>query len=189
MVPADYQPPHTDAKGKPDIYLLKTVNGIIRKRIADGSEWLLSTQEWIAIDGSGNPLNLSMDLKECFDDILPIVNYRKKEPDPKIRSITDKDIGGDSEMIREVKNIQHRIKYTPPFTPENVQNLYNMKNGHCSLVLKGEASGDKPPISVSSENFEHFKTRPFDELWSMITTLKYKLDRSINDQLQDRQYG
>ena len=62
-------------------------------------------------------------------------------------------------MIREVKNIQHRIKYTPPFTPGNVQNLYNMKNGHCSLVLKGEASGDKPPISVSSENFEHFKTR------------------------------
>ena len=149
MVPADYEPPYTDAKGKPVIYPLKTVNGIIRKRIADGSEWLLSTQEWIAIDRSGNPLNLSMDLKECFDDILPIVNYRKKEPDPKIRSITDKDIDGDSEMIREVKNIQHRIKYTLPFTPENVQNLYNMKNGHCSLVLKDEASGDKPPISVN----------------------------------------
>jgi hypothetical protein len=78
MVPADYQPLHTDAKGKPVIYPLKTVNGIIRKRIADGSEWLLSTQEWIAIDRSGNPLNLSMDLKECFDDILPIVNTGKR---------------------------------------------------------------------------------------------------------------
>ena len=39
MVPADYQPLHTDAKGKPVIYPLKTVNGIIRKRIADGSEY------------------------------------------------------------------------------------------------------------------------------------------------------
>lgn len=53
-----------------------------------------------------------MNLKECFDDILPIVNHRKKEPDPKIHSITDKDIEGDGEMIREVKNIQHQIKCT-----------------------------------------------------------------------------
>ena len=44
-VPADWKPPHQDAKGEPVKYPLKHVNEIIRKRLADGSEWLISRQQ------------------------------------------------------------------------------------------------------------------------------------------------
>ena len=49
-----WTPPHLDAEGKPLQYPLKYVNGIYRGRIAHGSEWLLSTQEWIALSRDGN---------------------------------------------------------------------------------------------------------------------------------------
>ena len=48
-----------------------------------------------------------------------------------------------------------------PFTPENCDALYAMRNGSCNLVLKDE-SRDKPPYSLDS--YEHLKTREFDEL-------------------------
>jgi hypothetical protein len=117
-----------------------------------------------------------MDDKEVIDDILPI--YTLKPENPKSR---------DSKMIREVTSIEHRKKYTLPFNAENVQKLYDMRNGNCTLVLKDESKGDKPPYSV--ESLEQFKNQEFDELWEMLATPIYKLDRSIKDQLNDRQYG
>ena len=57
-----------------------------------------------------------------------------------------------------------------PFKPETAQELYDMNNGKCSLVLKDESGADHPPFSVTS--FEDFKNRPFDELWEMVTTPK-----------------
>jgi hypothetical protein len=62
-----------------------------------------------------------------------------------------------------------------------------MRNGSCSLVIKDESRGDKPPYEVAS--FEHFKSRSFDELWEWAITPRFSLDRSVKDQLQDRQYG
>jgi hypothetical protein len=38
------------------------------------------------------------------------------------------------------------------------------------------------------EKYEDFAFRPFEELWDYMSTPKYKLDRSINNQLQDSQY-
>ena len=35
----------------------------------------------------------------------------------------------------------------------------------------------------------NFKNRHFDELWEWATTPRFSLDRSVKDQLQDRQYG
>ena len=35
----------------------------------------------------------------------------------------------DSEMILEITSIGHRMKYTLPFTPENCDALYAMRNG------------------------------------------------------------
>lgn len=116
-----WTPPHVDAEGKPLQYPLKYVNGIYRVRIADGSEWLLSTQEWIALSRDGNAVNLSMNYKERYDDIRPI--YTSK---PKTRE-------RDSEMIMEITSIEHKMKHTLPFTPENVQKLYDMRNGKCIL--------------------------------------------------------
>ena len=72
LVPSDWTPPHVDAKGKPLKYPLKHVNEIFRKRLADGSEWLVSRQQWWGLDQAGNPVNQSMDDKELYDVILPI---------------------------------------------------------------------------------------------------------------------
>ena len=55
------------------------------------------------------------------------------------------------------------------------------------LVLKDECQRIRPPYSIDS--FEHLKTRNFDELWDWATTPRTKMDRSVNDQLQDRQYS
>jgi hypothetical protein len=175
MVSPKWTLPHLDAEGKPLTYPLKYVNGIYRVRIADMSEWLMSTQEWIALDSTGNPVNLSMNFKERYDDIRPF--YTSKPKNPKER---------DSEMILEIADIQHKMKYTLPFTPENLDALYAKRNGQCILVLKDE-SKDRPPYSLDS--FEHLRTRTFDELWEWAITPKFSLDRSVKDQLQDRQYG
>jgi hypothetical protein len=49
-VPENWQPPHIDSKGKPVKYPIRYVNEIIRKRLVDGSEWIISRQEWIGLD-------------------------------------------------------------------------------------------------------------------------------------------
>jgi hypothetical protein len=76
LVPADWKPPHVDKKGKPVKYPLKSVNEIIRKRLVDGSEWVLSRQEWIGLDQLGNAINISMNDKEMYDDVLPVYTLK-----------------------------------------------------------------------------------------------------------------
>jgi len=174
-VPADWKPPHQDAKGELVKYPLKHVNEIIRKRLADGTEWLISRQQHWGLDMAGNPINQTFNDKEFFDDILPIYTVKPKTKEK------------DSEMIREIKNIEHRKKCTLPFTAENVQKLHDMRIGRCNLVIIDESRGDKPPISV--ESFEHFKTREFGELWDLVATPRYKMDRSYGNHLDDTQYG
>jgi hypothetical protein len=175
LVPKNWQPPHVDSKGKPLRYPVKQTNSIIRKRLADGTEWLLSRQQWWGLDQAGNPINQTMDDKECFDDILPI--YKLKPKDPKQR---------DSEMIRELDHIEHRIKYTEPFKAETVQKLYDTRDGRCVLVLKDEAGGASSPIEVKS--LEDFKNRPFDELWEYLMTPRQKIEPTTAKE-NLKQYG
>jgi hypothetical protein len=139
------------------------------------SEWLMSTQTWWGLDVFCNALNISMNYKERYDDIRPF--YTNKAKNPKER---------DSEMVLEITSTGHRMTYTLPFTPENCDAFYAMRNGSRSLVLKDE-SKDRPPYSIDS--FDHLKTREFDELWDMLSTPRTKLDHSYGDQLQDRQYS
>jgi hypothetical protein len=176
LVPPEWEPPHKDAKGKPVKYPLKHVNSIIRIRANDGNEYLKSRQQWWGLDEADIPINQTMDDKEVMDEIRPIWSLRPENP--KVR---------DTKMIREVTSIEHRLVYTLPFTAANAEKLYDMRNGNCTLILKDESKGDKHSYSV--ESFEHFKTFEFDELWEMIATPIYKLDRSIKDQLNDAQYG
>jgi hypothetical protein len=165
LVPPEWVPPHVDSKGKPVKYPLKHVNSIIRIRTNNG-EYLKSRQMWWGLDEAGNPLNQSMDDKEVMDESRPI--YKLRPENPKAR---------DSKMIREVESISHSTKYLLPFSAENAQKLWDMRgNGNCTLVLKDESKGDKHPFSV--ESFEHFKSREFDELFEMLSTPKYKMDRS-----------
>jgi hypothetical protein len=176
LVPPEWVPPHVDSKGKPVKYPLKHVNSIIRVRALDGSEYLKSRQMWWGLDEAGNPVNQSMDDKEVMDEILPI--YTLKPENPKAR---------DSKMIKEVTSIEHRTKYLLPFTASNAEKLWDMRNGNCTLILKDESKGDK--YAYSTDSFEHFKSREFYELWDILSTPKYKLDRSIKDSMNDTQYG
>ena len=131
---------------------------------------------WWGLDQNGNPVNQSFDDKELYDDIFPIYNLKPENPKQR-----------DSKMIREVQSIEHRTKYTLPFTPEAAQKLWDMRDTRCTLVIKDESKGDKPPYNVDS--FEDLKNRDFDGLWQWVSTPRYKLDRSSKDTVDDTQYG
>jgi hypothetical protein len=91
-------------------------------------------------------------------------------------------------MIRVIDRVETRKKYTEPFTAEKAQKLYDgpLYEGKCNLAIINE-SGDHPPVTVPS--FEHFKSTPFEELWEMVTTPKYKMDRSYGDNLDNSHIG
>jgi hypothetical protein len=181
LVPADWKLPDRfkDKEGNPLKFPLKHVNEIIRKRLVDGTEWILSRQEWWGLDSLGNVNNISMMDKECFDDVLPVYTSKPENPkdDPRFK---------DTKLVRVIDRLESSIKYTEPFNPETAQKLYDMKNGKCGLVII-DGSGDHPPVSVPS--FEHFKSTPFDELWEMVTTPKYMMDRSYGDNLDNSHIG
>jgi hypothetical protein len=148
--------------------------------LADGSEWILSRQMWRGLDQLGNAIDISMNDKESFDDVLPIYTQKPENPKDDIRF-------RDTKLVRTIDRLERRIKYTEPFTPETAQKLYDMKNGKCRLCVIDESGGDHPPVSVPS--FEHFKTTPFDELWGMVTTPRFKMDRSYRDNLDNSHIG
>jgi hypothetical protein len=179
LVPEGWQPPRVDSKGKPAKYPIKSVNEIIRKRLVDGTEWILSRQYWTGLDQLGNEVNISINDKEKYDDVLPVYTLRPENPkdNPRYK---------DTKMISVIDRLEKRIKYTEPFTPETAQRLWDMKNGKCSLCIIDESGGDYPPVSVPS--FEQFKA-PFDELWEMVTTPKYKMDRIYGDNLDSSHIG
>jgi hypothetical protein len=177
-VPQDWKPPHVDKEGKPLKYPLKSVNEIYRIRLVDGSEWLKSRQEWTGLDQLGNAINISMNDKEMYDDVLPV--YKLVPEDPKANPMHR-----DTKMKSVVDRLEQRIKYTEPFTPDTAQRLYDMRNGKCGLVLI-DGSGDHPGVSVPS--FEAFRDRPFEELWEMVTTPRYKMEPSTTQE-DHKQYG
>jgi hypothetical protein len=80
LVPESWNPPRVDAKGKPVKYPIKHVSEIIRKRLVDGSECLLSRQMWYGLDQLGNEINVSMNDKECFNDVLPVRALKPEDP-------------------------------------------------------------------------------------------------------------
>jgi hypothetical protein len=174
LVPNDWKPPHVDSGGKPLTYPIKHAITIIQIRAPDGSEWVKTRQMWHGLDLAGNPMPISMDDQELYDDILPIYKVKPEKPGDR-----------DTKYIREVINIEHRIKYTKPFSSETVQELYDMKNGACSLILKDETA-DIPPYSLRS--FEDFKNRPFQELLDFASTPKQKFDTSDTEE-HHKQYA
>lgn len=76
----------------------------------------MSTQEWGGLDVFGSALNISINYKERYDDIRPFYTNKPKNPGER-----------DPEMILEITSIGHKMKYTLPFTPENVDALYAEK--------------------------------------------------------------
>jgi hypothetical protein len=133
------------------------------------------------LDQTGSIVDISMNDKEMYDDPLPYYKARPENPkdDPRFR---------DTKMINVIDRLERRIKYTVPFKPETVQQLYDMKDGNCSLVLIDEFGAAHTPVGIPKESFEAFKNRPFEDLWQDAITPKYKMDRSYGDNL-DNIYG
>jgi hypothetical protein len=173
-VPADFR------KEELKKYPVKKVDTIIRIKKADGTEWLKSRQTWIGSDRLGN------DITKCFVDPelddKPVFNYQSKPENPR-------DAFGKTE--RKAVSVTYVQEPTLPFTPKNLEQLYSTCSNPSDhktifLIIKNEGS-DQSPRQIT--NHEDFKNRPFDELWDWAITLKFSLDRSVKDQLQDIQYG
>jgi hypothetical protein len=104
-------------------------------------------------------------------------------------SVNPKDVFSKTE--RKAISVTYEQEPTLPFTPENLEQLYSTCSNPADLktiflVIKNEGT-DQSPRSIT--NHEDFKNRSFDELWEWATTPRFSLDRSVKDQLQDRQYG
>jgi hypothetical protein len=174
-VPADFR-----KEEKPKKYPVKKIDAIIRIKKAVGTEWLTSRQTWVGLDRLGN------DMTKCFVDPelydKPVFNYQSKP-------VNSKDVFSKTE--RKAVSVMYVKEPTVPFTQKNLEQLYSTCSNPADrksipLVIKNEGTDESPR---STTNHEDFKNRPFDELWEWATTPKFSLDRSVKDQLQDRQYG
>jgi hypothetical protein len=156
------------------------VSEIYRIRLVDGSEWLKSRQIWKGLDTAGNEVDLSMNDKEMYDSGRPMYSLKPENPkdNPRYK---------DTKMVRTIDRVVKKIKYTLPFSAEEAQKLYDMRNGGRFGVVIIDESSDHP--SVGDIPFEAFKSTPFDELWKMVTTPKYKMDRSYGDNLDNSHIG
>jgi hypothetical protein len=134
---------------------------------------------WYGLEAAGNELNISMNDKQSFDETRPVYVLRPEDPKANLQLKTTK-------MVNTIDRLEKNVKHTLPFSAEEAQRLYDMRNGKCSLVVIDESGSDHPPVSVPS--FEHFKM-PFDELWEMVTTPKYKLDKNYGDNLDNSHIG
>jgi len=67
-----------------------------------------------------------------------------------------------------------------------LEQLWTLHKPKISLSFRSESTGDSPDRGI--ERYEDFK-KPFDELWEWAITPRFRLDRSVKDKLQERQYG
>ena len=172
IVPADFK----DGE-KPTNYPLKEVDSIIRIKKADGTEWLASTQTWTGLDRYGNEISKSFVYPEIYDK--PNFTYQpiKDKSDPN---------NPFQKLERMAISVVYTKEHTMPFTLENLEQLWTLRRPKISLSIKNENAGDSADRGI--ERYEDFK-KPFDELWEWAITPRFSLDRSVKDQLQERQYG
>jgi hypothetical protein len=66
------------------------------------------------------------------------------------------------------------------------QNALKRPGDSVSLVLRDSNASNSPR---ALEKYTDFRDREFNEIMEWATTPKFNLDRSVKDQLQERQYG
>jgi hypothetical protein len=166
-------------------YPVRQVYQIIRLKRLDGTEWLKSRDRLVGLDRLGNEVEHSFTDPELY--YKPQTQYAMRDKDP-----NDSSKGKERKCITAGINeasTEYRV-YTLPFNAKNFEQLFKQRPGQspatASLSIYEEGSSEKPRQITDPEKF---KGTPFDDLWNEATTIKVKLDRSIKDQLQDRQYG
>jgi hypothetical protein len=169
----------------PKNYPVKEVDTIIRIKKADGAEWFASTQTWTGLDRYGNEMNKSFVYPEVYDK--PNFSYQPIKSKSKDNNTIDNDPNNPfPKFERMATSVVYTKEHTLPFTLENLEQLWTLHRPRISLSTKNESAGDSPDRGI--ERYEDFK-KPFDELWEWAITLRFSLDRSVKDQLQERQYG
>jgi hypothetical protein len=81
------------------------------------------------------------------------------------------------------------MKYELPFTPKKLERAYRMRpsedGASVSLsIVKIRYDGNKVVYHYQIEKYDDFATRPFDELYELMSIPRDKLDRSANDQIE-----
>jgi hypothetical protein len=162
------------------VYPIKHVIQMARVQTADEKEYLQSFQEWIAIDKLGNEINMTFTAPETWDRPTFERAYRSKDP---------RNPDGPKE-IQVVGTQSITREYTLPFTTKNADNLYAMRRtktpGSVSLSIRRVGLDGVAPIDHVYEvkNYDDFISKGFNELWDYLSTPKYRLDRSYNDNLE-----
>jgi hypothetical protein len=100
-----------------------------------------------------------------------------KNPDgPKVRACI---AAGLNEQMLNFK------KYILPFNTKNFEELFKQRASQSpssvSLVIMEEGATEGPRQIAYAERF---KNTPFEDLWQEAITLKFKLDRRYNDNLE-----
>jgi hypothetical protein len=144
---------HKDPK-KPEInYPLKSINCIIREMTRDG-EYLKSRQMWIGLNAYLDQQSISRVDPEIYTETL---FGKRRIQDPNNRD----------NIITEPSGIASQTtKYTLPFTPENLDVLYEMRDqGFCYLIVSDKRR-DVPPRDVA--NYDDFRNKAFDALMASL---------------------
>lgn len=165
-------------------YPIRQVFQIIRIKRLDGTEWLKSRRRLVALDRLGNEVEHSFTDPELF--YKPQTNYEMKQKDPK-NSTSPLERKCESAGINPIPEY---TEYTLPFSAKNFDQLSKMRPGQSpstvTLSIYEEGSSESPR---KINNYDQFKSKNFDELWTEATMTKVKLDRTYGDNLQDNQYN
>jgi hypothetical protein len=158
-------------------YPIKTVYQIHRFKSADGKEWLISRQMWTGLDRLGNEVSNAMDDKETW--------WRPNFWREQIR-LDPRDPLSKMQMRTSVTGFTK--EYSLPFSAKELEKIYSLRRPGDAVSMTLRVS-DTSASPREIPKYTDFRDREFDELWEWVTTSKFSLDRSIKDQLNERQYG
>jgi hypothetical protein len=106
----------------------------------------------------------------------------------------DKRIPNDPEKIRSHWCQDFTKQFDLPVNQQDLKTLYKMRPAEepasvSLIILKLGYDGNSLVHPYKIEKYEDFANRPFDELYELMSTLKYKLDRSYKDNLEGSHIG
>ena len=144
---------HQDPKHPEIKYPVKTAESIYRVMTRDG-EWLKSSQRWIG-------LNAYLD-EQPINRIEPEVYVETTFAKRRVQDANNRD-----NIITEPSGVGSQItRYEVPFTPENFDTLYNMRDsGYCNLALLDKRRDVAPREVINSDDMRKI---PFDELMASL---------------------
>jgi hypothetical protein len=147
-----------DNRAVPNTGAYFTVRSIVRVKLADDSEYLLTKGDIHAYDALGEPVNFYVPYREKWTKT--IFRY-KTDIDPRTKTL---------EKILEGPSGQEEV-YELPFTKENAKELWDQRaNDLIQLIVKDERDGGNA-VSVCDtggspqKSFELFRDLTFEELY------------------------